>query len=214
MSPRIQLPAIYCISEGRLTPENYAADSERLLSRIQAAASGGITMFQIREKALTASQLLELAANAVRAAGNTSLKILVSGRADIALAAGADGVHLPANGVPVEALRKWVPYEFLIGVSTHSLDEVIAAQEGGADFAVFGPVFETPGKGPPFGIDALKEVCDAVAPFPVLALGGIDEENAAEALDAGVSGYAAIRYLNRQLVENAKAITHGSDNHV
>lgn len=187
-----------------MTDENFHAASHRLLSQIRAAASGGVSMFQIREKALSDSRLFDLASQAVRAAPNSHLKIIVNGRADIALAAGADGVHLPANGVPVGAVRKWVPNEFIIGVSTHSLAEAGAAKEGGADFAVFGPVFETPGKGPAIGIDALKNVCDALVPFPVLALGGINEENAAEALAAGASGYAAIRYLHRKISDSER----------
>ncbi|MBK9155310.1 MAG: thiamine phosphate synthase [Chloracidobacterium sp.] len=202
MTQRIDLPAIYCISEGRLTDENFHAASHHLLSQVRAAASSDVSMFQIREKALSDSRLFDLASQAVRAARNSHLKIIVNGRADIALAAGADGVHLPANGVPTDAVRKWVPDEFIIGVSTHSLEEAILAREGGADFAVFGPVFETPGKGPAVGIDALKNVCDAVAPFPVLALGGINEENAGEALAAGASGYAAITYLHRNISES------------
>jgi len=202
VTPRIHLPAIYCISEGDLTDENFDTASARLLSIIGAAASSDISMFQIREKALSAARLFEFASEAVRVTAGSPLKILVNGRADIALAAGAAGVHLPVNGVPVEAVRKWVPDEFIIGASTHSTEEASAARDGGADFVVFGPVFETPGKGPAAGLKRLKAVAEALAPFPVIALGGIDDSNLHAVKDSGAAGLAAIRYLNSKLAND------------
>jgi thiamine-phosphate pyrophosphorylase len=125
--------------------------------------------------------------------------LLVNDRSDIAGAAGADGVHLTAQSLPVAVVREIYGPEFVIGVSTHSLDEARAARAGGADFVVFGPVFETDSKrvyGEPQGLDKLHEVTGALGEFPVVAIGGITIENVGECFAAGASGVAAIRLLN------------------
>ena len=120
-------------------------------------------------------------------------------RSDIARAAGADGVHLTTCSLSARVLRNVYGPEFLIGVSTHSLEEALAGRDAGADFVVFGPVFETESKrdfGEPQGLTKLSEVTRALGEFPVLAIGGITLENVAECFDAGASGIAAIRLLN------------------
>lgn len=119
--------------------------------------------------------------------------MLVNDRLDVALATGADGVHLRTTSLPVSEVRRTFA-NFLIGVSTHSLAEARAAEEGGADFIVCGPVYETPSKrefGPPLCLEKLAEVCRAVT-IPVLALGGIKGSNFRRALDAGAAGIAGI----------------------
>jgi thiamine-phosphate pyrophosphorylase len=125
--------------------------------------------------------------------------LLVNDRSDIARAAGADGVHLTAQSLPVAVVRKTCGAEFLIGVSTHSLAEAQAARDAGADFVVFGPVFETESKrayGAPQGPEKLREVTRALGEFPVVAIGGITLENFSECFEAGARGVAAIRMLN------------------
>src|SRR5450759_3996952 len=133
-----------------ITDRRAAGGIESLLRCIQAASADYI---QIREKDLSAKALLDLTRRAVAI---TKIPILVNGRADIALAAGAQGVHLPGGSIAPRELRRLAGFGAgLIAVSCHTLDEVRAAEAEGADFAVFGPIFTTPGKGSPVGLDAL-----------------------------------------------------------
>ena len=191
-----QPPLVCLITQGRATPDNFSEKKREIMAAVAAAVDAGVSMVQVREKSLTARLLSELVDVGVAAARGSSTKVLVNDRADIALGCGADGVHLPANSLPVAAIRASFPREFVIGVSTHTIDEVEAAKRDGADFVVFGPVFATPGKGEPEGLETLARVCDAVRPFPVRALGGIDKSNCESAIAAGASGVAAIRALN------------------
>ena len=121
---------------------------------------------------------------------------MVNDRPDIAVAAKADGVHLAANSISSSVVRAAFPPEMIIVVSTHTHAAAKLTSDQGADFAVFAPIFETPGKGEPQGLGRLKEICSELRPFPVLGLGGIDETNYQSVLEAGASGFAAIRILN------------------
>lgn len=148
---------------------------------------------------MSARVLFELTARAAEITRGSSTRLLVNDRSDIARAAGADGVHLTSQSLPADVVRKPYGPEFLIGVSTHSLDEARAARTGGADFVVFGPVFETESKlafGTPQGLSRLEEVTSELRGFPVIAIGGITLENAGACFQAGASGVAAIRLLN------------------
>jgi len=192
-------PLIYLITKGEMTAENFAEKSAETLEIIEQAVAAGVSLIQLREKALTARALFDLAAKASNITGNSSTKLLVNERADIALAAKLDGVHLPANSLSAEIVRQNFPSTFIIGVSAHSTAEVERAKRAGADFATFSPVFATASKaryGAPQGVAKLREVAQTVEKFPVIALGGIDENNFAEALEAGAGGVAAIRFLN------------------
>jgi thiamine-phosphate pyrophosphorylase len=173
------------------TPERVDA----LLERIGAAFRAGVDWVQVREKRMPARALCGLVERAARLPEKGAGKLLVNERLDVALACGADGVHLPADSLPAGAVRRATPRDFLVGVSCHTVEEVEAAAREGASFAVLGPIFATPGKGPPLGVDLLREACGRVAPlcFPVLALGGVTLENAVACLDAGAAGLAAIR---------------------
>jgi thiamine-phosphate pyrophosphorylase len=196
VSFELRTPAACLITTGESTAENFADTKKEILETIRLAAEAGISLIQIREKQLPARLVWELARDAAAMTSRTGAKLLVNDRADIAVAAGADGVHLPSNSIPVEIVRRYFPVDLIIGVSAHSLDEVLAARAEGADFAAFAPVFSTPGKGVPQGLNELERVRDAVGEFPILALGGIDETNFESVLTAGAAGFAAIRALN------------------
>ncbi|MFL6467370.1 MAG: thiamine phosphate synthase [Pyrinomonadaceae bacterium] len=188
-------PIRYLITEGRSTPENFQQKISEILNIVKAAVDAGISMIQIREKEISAKQLFELTAAAAAITSSSSTKLLVNGRFDISRIAGAEGVHLPENGIPVPRVRRTMPKPFLIGASVHSPENAKRVWEHGADFIVFGPVFETPGKRAN-GIESLEEICSDLEGFPVIAVGGVNETNYQRVLDAGAAGYAAIRFLN------------------
>jgi thiamine-phosphate pyrophosphorylase len=174
-------------------------DVKSLYDSISRAIAAGISWIQIREKALDTRTLLEVARFAVAKSHATSTRVLINDRLDVALAANAEGVHLGEKSLPLEVVAEWrrcsSRTDFLIGVSCHSLQAACAAATGGADYIFFGPVYATPSKtafGAPQGIDRLREVCASVK-IPVLAIGGLDLDNARECLKAGASGIAAIR---------------------
>jgi thiamine-phosphate pyrophosphorylase len=185
-------PIIYPITSGRTTTQI----TPDVLRFLQAVVSAQLPLVQIREKSLPARVLYKLTARAVEITRGSQTRVLVNDRVDIALAAGADGVHLAARSLPAEVVREICGPEFVIGVSTHSLAEARAARTAGADFVVFGPIFDTESKrafGEPQGLDKLREVTSELGEFPVIAIGGITRENSASCLAAGASGFAAIR---------------------
>ncbi len=149
---------------------------------------------QLREKDLQGGALFALARELRAVTRDHGARLLVSDRLDIALAAEADGVHLPANGLPPDAARRLLAAVGLIGVSTHSAAEVAAARVKGADFVLLGPIYDTPSKrryGAPLGLTPLASAA-AAAGLPVFAIGGITPERVAEVRAAGAHGVACI----------------------
>jgi thiamine-phosphate pyrophosphorylase len=189
-------PVVYLITNGECDPGNYDETRLPILETVQTAVECGVDLIQIREKRLNGKLLFELVERVIELTRGSRTKLLVNDRLDIALAAGADGVHLTANSVPCEIVKGHVPKAFLMGVSCHSAQDVVAAAKGGSTFALYGPVFASPGKGEGKGLEDLQRVCREANGFPVLTIGGIDDANFNDVLNAGAAGFAAIRALN------------------
>ena len=191
-------PLVYAITDRQSLPgtphhNHHPATTSILTDFIERALAAGVDLLQIRERDLPARDILGIAEASVGSARRTGARILVNDRADVAKCAGA-GVHLTTRSLSAEIVRRVFGSEMIIGASTHTLEEALEAERGGADFVVFGPVFENVAKlkyGLPVGIDALRAVSQRVR-IPVLALGGITLTNLHETLEAGAAGIAAI----------------------
>jgi thiamine-phosphate pyrophosphorylase len=180
-------PPIFCLVTAGSSPAN--------LHIIGEAARTGVQLIQVRERHLNDRSQLAFVRAAVDMVSGTDARVLVNDRLDIALASGAAGVHLPADGIATSDVRRWTRAGFLIGRSIHSLEEAVAEErEGGCDYLVFGTVFPSASKPRGHavaGVDALSRVCAAVR-LPVLAIGGVSIANASQVAAAGAAGVAAI----------------------
>lgn len=200
-------PIVCYVTDRRSLPLALSSDAIPMLLRaIESVAAAGADWIQIREKDLCGGETLELARSAIQSirALAPHTRILVNDRVDVALAAGAGGVHLSENGFSVADARRLCdrfahdsgkPLDFLIGVSCHSLGAALGATRDGADYIYFSPIFQTPSKafyGPPQGVERLRKICQAVQ-IPVIAIGGITLDNVASCYEAGAAGAAAIR---------------------
>lgn len=184
------------------------------MQKIVECAAAGVDYIQLREKDLSGRELERLAREAVAAIPSGSrTRLLINSRIDVALACGAHGVHLPAGSISASEVRGvWMKASRkgaapVIGVSAHSLAEVLSAEAHGANFVVFGPVFEKDGRANPAGLEHLAEVCRSCA-IPVLALGGVTPENAQVCLGAGAGGIAGIRLFQSADVESLAEQLH------
>jgi thiamine-phosphate pyrophosphorylase len=183
------VPLVHLITDRRLAPD--------LLARVEAALAGtspGCVVVHVREKDLGGRELLALARSLAALCHARGQRILVNDRIDVALAAGADGAHLPSAGVPAADARRLLGPSALVGVSCHSVEDVERARDAGASFAALGPIHDTPSKrsfGPPIGLGVLREA--AALGLPLVALGGVTAARAPEAIAAGAAGVAVIR---------------------
>jgi thiamine-phosphate pyrophosphorylase len=188
---------LYNISDRTQFPGTEHQRREQLIARIAEAARAGIDFIQLREKDLPSRELEELARAIVQRVREArgGARVLINSRTDIAIAAGADGVHLRSSDVsPADVRRIWKTAGLqsapVVAVSCHTEQEVHAAKMAGADFVVFGPVFGKSGT-PGVGLPALRGAC--VHEIPVLALGGVNDENFRSCIEAGAAGVAGIR---------------------
>ncbi len=168
--------------------------TEALAGRVAAAARAGVHLIQVRERDLEARPLTRLVARCVDAVRSTRARVVVNDRVDVALAAGAHGVHLRADSLPAARVRRMVPRDFLVGRSVHGLDEALRAQDaGGLDYLVFGTVFGTASKpgAAAAGLDALARVAAATR-LPVIAIGGMNAARLPDVGGTGAAGFAAI----------------------
>jgi thiamine-phosphate pyrophosphorylase len=180
-----------------ITDRRSLAQGESLLEALARNAAAGVDWIQIREKDLAARELFDLTRQALEAAPGAS--ILVNSRVDVALAAGAAGAHLPSHSPAPRLWRTVTPAGFLLGVSCHTVEEVREAAAEGADYALFGPVFDPlskPADLPRRGLEELARAAGAVR-MPVLALGGITAQNASDCRSAGAAGVAGITMFQR-----------------
>lgn len=186
------------------------ADFEKALNT---ALDSGLDMVQVRERDACDRDLSQWVSRLAWQRKGASPLLAVNTRFDIALACGADGVHLTSQSLPIEIVRGCVGERLLIGKSVHSLQEALEAQEQGAGYLFFGPVFDTPAKrawGPPQGVVRLEEVCRNVH-IPVFAIGGINPHTAPSAVAHGARGLAAIGWF-QQASELSSAVRALRDN--
>jgi thiamine-phosphate pyrophosphorylase len=184
------LPRIYPITDVRLSGLTHAEQVRRL-------AEGGARMVQLREKKASPREFYEAAVEAVRVARTLDVKIIINDRIDIALAVGADGVHLGQDDLPVEEARRLIGPDKIIGFSTHNLKQALGADLLAADYIAIGPVFGTSTKenpDPATGLEMVREVKRQIAK-PLVAIGGITLERARSVFDAGADSLAVISDL-------------------
>jgi thiamine-phosphate pyrophosphorylase len=164
------------------------------LETARRALAGGADVIQLRDKRLPARELYEMAVNLAAIAHQRGALLVINDRLDIALASGADGVHLGQDDLPVREARRLAPPGFIIGASVGSVEEALRAESEGADYLALSPVFSTRSKddaGPGHGLQMLARIQEA-ATVPVIAIGGIDRDNAARVIEAGADGVAVI----------------------
>lgn len=182
------LPRLYLLTDRRQTHQR------PLASVLSQALEAGVRMVQIREKDLDTPELIDLAQQLIPVIKQHHGKVLLNDRVDLALALNADGVHLRSDSLPLPLTRRLLGNEKLIGISTHSHEEVQYAENEGADFVVLGPIFETPSKqiyGHPLGLHTLETAC-RVSHLPIFAIGGITPKHVHPVMSSGAYGIAVI----------------------
>jgi thiamine-phosphate pyrophosphorylase len=186
-----ELPKLYPITDRRLSGLSHTEQVARLID-------GGATLIQLREKHLSPREFYVEAEEALRVARARGVKLIINDRADIALALGADGVHLGQDDMPPEAARALLGGGAVVGFSTHGVEQAIAAARLPVDYIAVGPIFKTASKenpDPVVGLEGLRRVREAVGRLPLVAIGGVTRENAPSVLDAGADSVAVISAL-------------------
>jgi thiamine-phosphate pyrophosphorylase len=171
-----------------------------LASAVESAIEGGVTMLQVREKTAESRDFYEFALEARRITKTHHIPLVINDRLDIALAVSADGLHIGQSDLPLSVVRCICGEKLFIGVSAGTVEEALAAEAGGADYLGVGPVFPTGSKadaGDAIGIEDLKKICSAVR-IPVVGIGGIGVQTAAEVMKTGSAGIAVISAILSQ----------------
>ena len=187
----LDLPKVYPITDTLLSGLSHAQQVARLIE-------GGASLIQLRDKHAAPKEFYRQAAAALQVARDRNARLIINDRVDIALALGADGVHLGQTDLPVEAARSLLGKDAIIGFSTHNAEQAKRATAMPVDYVAFGPIFPTSTKQDPdpvAGLLALKEVRAIVGSLPLVAIGGITHGNALEALKAGADAVAVISAL-------------------
>jgi thiamine-phosphate pyrophosphorylase len=195
-----------------LVTDRHQLQGRSLSTVLSYAITAGVPAIQLRERDLPTGELLSLAQEVHALAAPRAVPIILNDRVDLVLALNLDGVHLRADSLPVSVARRLVGPDRLIGISTHSVEEVRGANRDGADYIIFGPIFDTPSKrsfGSPLGLDALADV-SRESTIPIFAIGGIACERVRDVRRAGAHGVAVIgALLNRDDIgEAVREFTH------
>ena len=191
MRTSFRLPRIYAITDVSISGLSHA-------EQVALLADGGATLVQIREKHAPPLQFYEQAKAAMAVAREHGVQIIINDRVDVALAVGADGVHLGQDDLPPEAARRLLGDNAVIGCSTHSLSQALEVTKLPVDYIAIGPIFQTSTKenpSPVVGLDGLRVVREAIGKLPLVAIGGITPANIEEVIEAGADAVAMIRGL-------------------
>lgn len=207
MQNTFRLPRVYPLTDVQLSGLSHA-EQVRLLSR------GGATLVQLREKEMSPKEFYEQAQAAVAMADQCGAWLIINDRVDVALAVGANGVHLGQDDLPPEAARKLLGEQAIVGYSTHNVEQAIEASKLPIDYLAIGPIFATATKGdtaPVFGLAGLRAVRQAIGDFPLVAIGGITPANAPDVIDAGADSVAVISALlahRHRIIEVTQTLFH------
>lgn len=177
-----------------LVTDRHQTNGRPLVSILQAVLTVGTPAIQVRERDLSAKDLLALTRAVQTFTTQRGSQLLVNDRIDVALSLEGVGVHLRSNSLPAAVARRLLGPQRLLGVSAHSMDEAVRAEANGADYVVLGPVYETPSKqafGPPLGLSKLEAVCQVVQ-VPIIGIGGVTVDRARDVRRAGAFGVAVI----------------------
>ena len=191
------VPPLYAITDVQLSGLSHE-------QQVALLCAGGATMVQLREKVLSPHEFCSQAEQAIRVGHSYNAKILINDRVDIALAVGADGVHLGQEDLPPEAARKLLGDRAIIGYSTHNPQQALAALDTPIDYIAVGPIFSTKTKqnpDPEVGLKLLREIRGMVGTIPLVAIGGISIENAGQVFDAGADSLAFVSWLISNRIE-------------
>jgi thiamine-phosphate pyrophosphorylase len=187
------------------------------LEIVRAAVRGGVTCVQLREKTCSTREFIEEALKVKAFLKSSGVPLIIDDRVDVALAVGADGVHLGQSDMPLPAARSLVGEAMVIGISVESIADAVEAQAGGADYLGVSPIFATPTKtdtAAPLGLAGLTAIRAAVT-LPLVAIGGLNDRNAAEAVRSGADGIAVVSAIvaaenPEQAARHLKAAIHAA----